>query len=188
MPGLNDDLTEDSMDGAPPSVGSDSYPASLANTPSASHSTPTTTKKIKIFSKRMVTGYIVYSGEERKNVAARNPDATFGEVSRLVGEQWRNLPTHVKTEYEDRAQRTNEETVADMARNPESNSTTNTPGGAASRHDAGDGDVVFDCCWKKCDWQGDEIGELSDHLLQEPNGHVLTTINPNGNDFFFFSR
>lgn len=176
--GMNDDLTEDSMDGAPPSVGSDSYPASAASTPMAAHgTTPTTTKKIKIFQKRMVTGYIVYSGEERKNVAARNPDATFGEVSRLVGEQWRNLPTHVKTEYEDRAQRTNEETMAEMARNPES--------GSGSAPNAADGgDVVFDCCWKKCDWQGYEIGELSDHLLQEPNGHVLTTINPNGKVLF----
>lgn len=183
--GGNDELTEDSMDGAPPSVGSDSYPASVTNTPLTSHNTPTTTKKIKIFQKRMVTGYIVYSGEERKNVAARYPDATFGEVSRLVGEQWRNLPSHIKTEYEDRAQRTNEETVAEMARNPGAD---NTPTVTTVNDGPVNGDVVFDCCWKKCDWQGDEIGELSDHLLQEPNGHVLTTINPNGINFTFYTR
>lgn len=160
------------MDGAPASVGSDSYPASASNTPSTSHNTPTTGKRIKIFSKKMVTGYIVYSGEERKNVAARNPEATFGEVSRLVGEQWRNLPTSVKTEYEDRAQRTNEETAAELARNPIIETTLAADGSM--------GVVIFECLWNKCDWVGEEIGDLADHLLQEPNGHVLTTINPNG--------
>lgn len=170
---------EDSMDGAPPSVGSDCGPASMPHTPSSSLSTPATAKKpIKIFQKRMVTGYIIYSGEVRKNVAAKNPDASFGEVSRLVGNEWRNLPSHVKSEYEERSQRINEETAAEMARN----GTDNTPsgGGAQSGDTSVQGDVIFECFWKKCDWQGEEIGELTEHLLAEPHGHVLTTINPNG--------
>ena len=183
--GVGDELTEDSMDGAPPSVGSDSCPASMPHTPSSALSTPSTVKKpIKIFQKRMVTGYIIYSGEVRKNVAAKHPDATFGEVSRLVGNDWRNLPSHVKSEYEERSQRLNEETAAEMARNGDS-----TPGGVPSG-DLPQGDVIFECFWKKCDWQGEEIGELTEHLLAEPHGHVLTTINPNGkpkkNSFFFF--
>ncbi len=87
-----DDLTEDSMDGPPPSVGSDSCPV-----PPASMQTPATTKKpVKIFQKRMVTGYIIYSGEVRKGIASKNPDASFGEVSRMVGNDWRNLPGHIK--------------------------------------------------------------------------------------------
>ena len=170
-------MTEDSMDGAPPSVGSDSYPSSAAQTPTASqHSTPLTVKKpIKIFQKRMVTGYIIYSGEVRKNFAAKHPECTFGEVSRLVGNEWRNLPSHVKSEYEERSQRVNEETAAEMARNGEGNSSS-----AAGGDGVPQGDVIFECCWKKCDWQGDDISDLSDHLLQEPSGHVITTINPNG--------
>ncbi len=175
--GAGDELTEDSMDGAPPSVGSDSCPASMPHTPSSVLSTPSTVKKpIKIFQKRMVTGYIIYSGEVRKNVAAKHPDATFGEVSRLVGNEWRNLPSHVKSEYEERSQRLNEETAAEMARN----GTDAIPSGAAPSGDALQGDVIFECFWKKCDWQGEEIGELTEHLLAEPHGHVLTTINPNG--------
>ncbi|XP_046634801.1 protein polybromo-1-like isoform X2 [Daphnia pulicaria] len=178
-----DELTEDSMDGAPPSVGSDSCPASMPHTPSSSSlNTPSVVKKpIKIFQKRMVTGYIIYSGEVRKNFAAKNPDATFGEVSRLVGNEWRNLPAHVKSEYEERSQRVNEETAAEMARN----GTDSTP--SASGTTSGDavhqGDVIFECFWKKCDWQGEEIGELTEHLLSEPHGHVLTTINPNDTEF-----
>lgn len=167
------------MDGAPPSVGSDSCPSSLPQTPSSvSLSTPSTVKKpIKIFQKRMVTGYIIYSGEVRKNFAAKNPDATFGEVSRLVGNEWRNLPAHVKSEYEERSQRINEETAAEMARN----GTDNHPAaGSASGEGVPQGDVIFECFWKKCDWQGEEISELTEHLLSEPHGHVLTTINPNG--------
>lgn len=179
--GPGDELTEDSMDGAPPSVGSDSCPASMPHTPSSSAvNTPSTVKKpIKIFQKRMVTGYIIYSGEVRKNVAAKNPDATFGEVSRLVGNEWRNLPSHVKSEYEERSQRINEETAAEMARNGTdiTPASTGAPSGDSS---VPQGDVIFECFWKKCDWQGEEIGELTEHLLAEPHGHVLTTINPNG--------
>lgn len=174
----SEDMAEDSMDGAPPSVGSDSCSASVLNTPSANaQSTPLTIKRpIKCFQKRMVTGYIIYSGEVRKNVAAKYPEATFGEVSRLVGNDWKNLPAHVKAHYEERAQLLNEETAAEMARQGEGTPTT----GGTSSDPSGQGDVIFECCWKKCDWQGDDIGELSDHLLQEPNGHVLTTTNPNG--------
>ena len=181
--GIGDDLTEDSMDGAPPSVGSDSYPSSAAQTPTASqHATPSTGKKIKIFQKRMVTGYIIYSGEMRKTVAAKHPECSFGEVSRLVGNDWRNLPASVKSEYEERSQRLNEETAAEMARNGTAEGGTPSTGAGVDGA-APQGDVIFECCWKKCDWQGDDIADLSDHLLQEPNGHVITTINPNGKSF-----
>jgi len=180
--GTGDDLTEDSMD-APPSVGSDSGPAM---TPTAlTHNTPTTVKKpIKIFQKRMVTGYILYSGEVRKSIAAKNPDATFGEVSRMVGNDWRNLPAHVKSEYEEKSQRLNEETAAEMARNGTDPSTPSavssapgTPGAVAHA------DTIFECCWQKCPWQYEDINDLTDHLLQEPNGHVLTTVNANYSEF-----
>ena len=166
---------------APPSVGSDSGPAM---TPTAlTHNTPTTVKKpIKIFQKRMVTGYILYSGEVRKSIAAKNPDATFGEVSRMVGNDWRNLPAHVKSEYEEKSQRLNEETAAEMARNGTDPSTPSavssapgTPGAVAHA------DTIFECCWQKCPWQYEDINDLTDHLLQEPNGHVLTTVNANCN-------
>ena len=181
-----DELTEDSMDGAPPSVGSDSCSASMPHTPSSSSlNTPSVVKKpIKIFQKRMVTGYIIYSGEVRKNFAAKNPDATFGEVSRLVGNEWRNLPAHVKSEYEERSQRLNEETAAEMARN--GTDSAHSASGTVSSDAVHQGDVIFECFWKKCDWQGEEIGELTEHLLSEPHGHVLTTINPNGAQIFFY--
>lgn len=75
----------------------------------------------------MVTGYIIYSGEVRKNIAAKNPDATFGEVSRMVGNEWRNLPAHMKSEYEEKSQRINEETAAEMARNGSDPASTSGP-------------------------------------------------------------
>jgi len=180
--GTGDDLTEDSMD-APPSVGSDSGPATSV-TPAASVShTPSTTKKpIKCFQKRMVTGYIIYSGEVRKSIAAKNPEATFGEVSRMVGNEWRNLPAHMKSEYEEKSQRLNEETAAEMARNggdPSSSSAPGTPSTAAGSH----ADVIYECCWQKCPWQYEDINDLTDHLLQEPNGHVQSTVNTNDSEF-----
>ena len=76
----------------------------------------------------MVTGYIIYSGEVRKNIAAKNPEATFGEVSRMVGNEWRNLPAHMKSEYEEKSQRLNEETAAELARNGTDPATPSGPG------------------------------------------------------------
>ena len=127
----------------------------------------------------MVTGYIIYSGEVRKSIAAKNPEATFGEVSRMVGNEWRNLPAHMKSEYEEKSQRLNEETAAEMARNggdPSSSSAPGTPSAAAGSH----ADVIYECCWQKCPWQYEDINDLTDHLLQEPNGHVQSTVNTNG--------
>lgn len=37
--------------------------------------------------KALVTGYILYSGEVRKQVTTGNPEKTFGEVSRIVGNE-----------------------------------------------------------------------------------------------------
>ena len=185
---MGDELTEDSMDGPPPSVGSDSCPASAvsqASQVSASASVPTTPATVKkppkIFQKKMVTGYIIYSGEVRKGIAAKAPEASFGEVSRMVGNEWRNLPAHVKADFEERAQRMNEETAAEIARTSVDGIAPGTPslGNAAASMPA-HADLIFECCWQKCDFQFEDINDLTDHLLLEPHGHVLTTVNPNG--------
>lgn len=35
--------------------------------------------------KRQISGYIVYSGEIRKSIQQENPECSFGEISRIVG-------------------------------------------------------------------------------------------------------
>ncbi|KAI5109113.1 polybromo 1, like isoform X1, partial [Silurus meridionalis] len=50
-----------------------------------------------------MSGYILFSSEMRAVIKARHPDFSFGELSRLVGTEWRNLESTKKSEYEERA-------------------------------------------------------------------------------------
>nr|XP_046239485.1 polybromo 1, like isoform X4 [Scatophagus argus] len=68
------------------------------------------TPKVKGLSKKEgakrkmnMSGYILFSSEMRAVIKARHPDYSFGELSRLVGTEWRNLEAPKKTEYEERA-------------------------------------------------------------------------------------
>jgi len=47
-----------------------------------------------------MSGYILFSSEVRSIIKARHPDFSFGELSRLVGTEWRNLEATKKVEYE----------------------------------------------------------------------------------------
>uniref|UniRef100_A0A8C9SLA7 Protein polybromo-1 n=1 Tax=Scleropages formosus TaxID=113540 RepID=A0A8C9SLA7_SCLFO len=53
-------------------------------------------------SKRKInmSGYILFSSEMRAVIKAQHPDFSFGELSRLVGTEWRNLEANKKAEYE----------------------------------------------------------------------------------------
>ncbi|XP_070815736.1 polybromo 1, like isoform X5 [Chaetodon trifascialis] len=68
------------------------------------------TPKVKGLSKKEgakrkmnMSGYILFSSEMRAVIKARHPDFSFGELSRLVGTEWRNLEGPKKAEYEERA-------------------------------------------------------------------------------------
>ncbi|KAM7006553.1 polybromo 1, like isoform 2-T2 [Tautogolabrus adspersus] len=68
------------------------------------------TPKVKGLSKKEgakrkmnMSGYILFSSEMRAVIKARHPDYSFGELSRLVGTEWRNLEASKKVEYEERA-------------------------------------------------------------------------------------
>ncbi|KAM5148765.1 protein polybromo-1 isoform 4-T4 [Mantella aurantiaca] len=50
-----------------------------------------------------MSGYILFSSEMRAVIKARHPDFSFGELSRLVGTEWRNLEATKKADYEERA-------------------------------------------------------------------------------------
>ncbi|XP_016107391.1 protein polybromo-1-like [Sinocyclocheilus grahami] len=69
-----------------------------------------TPKSIKGLSKKEgakrkinMSGYILFSSEMRAVIKAQHPDFSFGELSRLVGTEWRNLEATKKAEYEERA-------------------------------------------------------------------------------------
>lgn len=88
MPKLEpaDTMTEDSMDGGPPSVSSSDM-GDRSLTISTVISTPSSSRKKNPHHKKLVTGYILYTSDVRKAVVQNNPDRSFGEVSRIVGNE-----------------------------------------------------------------------------------------------------
>lgn len=159
LPKVADVEMEDSNDGGAPSIGSnESFPLQ------------TSTAKKKPM-RRLVTGYILFSGDVRKNIIAKNPDATFGDISRLVGTEWRGLPQTQKTDYEERAQKMNDgqtgqNTVAHQSLN---DTMVMSPSGAGETVSE---DTVHICQWDKCDFQFEDQQDILEHVLGEPNGHV----------------
>nr|CAB3264682.1 protein polybromo-1 [Phallusia mammillata] len=49
------------------------------------------------------TGYILFASHCHPRVRAENPDMAFGEISKIVGEEWRGLEEDKKREYEEKA-------------------------------------------------------------------------------------
>lgn len=118
-------MTEDSMDtdiGSADGFGhtSSPIPTTILSTPIAS------TKKPAAFTggksgKKVITGYILYSSEVRKAKVLENPDCKFGDISRMIGDEWRALPQNERRQWEDRASAINEQNASkyaeDMANN-----------------------------------------------------------------------
>ncbi|GFG36133.1 hypothetical protein Cfor_02751 [Coptotermes formosanus] len=178
LPKMEPDMLqlEDSLDGGPPSVGSGDTAPPVAVT------TPVSSKK-KTPGKKLVTGYILYSSDVRRSVAANHPDSSFGEISRIVGNEWRNLPAQEKQCWEEKAAKVNEESAAKYALEEaaiaSASPNTVTPTSAKPSmnlsncsQEQGVDNVVYECCWDNCDWQFEDLTDCIDHCIQEPNGHV----------------
>ncbi|XP_076040518.1 protein polybromo isoform X4 [Oratosquilla oratoria] len=186
---------EDSMDGPPPSVASvDS--GVMGGTPKALKKMPSGKQFQQMTGKKQMTGYILFSAEIRKSITLKNPNANFGEISRLVGIEWKCLPEPKRKVFEDRAHQMNLES-AERALNgtgPESpqtpSTTTSTSKGCSDHSKASyitphgtssstqelplpnNPDTVFECMWESCDFQFEDLADLSDHLMAEGTGHI----------------
>lgn len=136
-------------------------------------------------SKRVVTGYLLFSSEIRKSIVQSNPDRSFGDISRLVGNEWRNLQGPQKADYEERALRLSSEDTGDssLPQSPASSAhgegsrdgvppPGGRPGGPAPGDFATLSTTVYECLWDGCDAQFDCQQDLVDHLAQDPNGQV----------------
>ncbi|XP_075864488.1 protein polybromo-1 isoform X5 [Microcebus murinus] len=106
-------------------------------TPPQVKSTPKSAKgsSKKEGSKRKInmSGYILFSSEMRAVIKAQHPDYSFGELSRLVGTEWRNLETAKKAEYEERAAKVAEQQERERAaqqQQPSASPRAGTPVGA----------------------------------------------------------
>ncbi|XP_046833139.1 protein polybromo-1 isoform X2 [Vespa velutina] len=155
--GVGVGVGEDSMDaGGPPSVGSTEAQPVLSNI-----QTPVSSKK-KTAGKKLVTGYILYSSKMRTQITQNNPESSFGEISRIVGNEWRKLPAGEKQAWEERAIKMNED-------GGQLKGSSITVGSNALQ------DVVYECCWDNCDWQFEDMTDCIDHCIAEQNGHVQSS-------------
>merc|ERR1712098_434460 len=106
---------EDSMD-APPSVGSSVETAPVVvpptPTPATPPSTPSTGKK---GSKRMKTGYQVFSSELWNKVKAERGYDSFTEIIREIAQMWRTMSDSEKSVWEEKCKKMNKEAAARMA-------------------------------------------------------------------------
>ncbi|XP_040015552.1 polybromo 1, like isoform X3 [Xiphias gladius] len=95
------------------------------------------TPKVKGLSKKEgakrkinMSGYILFSSEMRAVIKARHPDFSFGELSRLVGTEWRNLEASKKAEYEERAAKIVEQQERERPPQKQASPRAGTPVGA----------------------------------------------------------
>lgn len=165
-------VLEDSLDGGPPSVNSDiatSSPApSVSSTPLSSKIKPPKANKSKV-----LTGYILYSCEVRKGICQSNPDSTFGDISRMVGSEWKNLPASVRQSWEDKAIKMNEENAA---KHFEDQLNYRPPTPVENQ--------VFECMWDKCDYQFEDAADCMEHCILEEGCHITKAF-PQGSDSDF---
>lgn len=139
----------------------------VVNTPPPPTSTPSSTKKKGL--KRLVTGYIIFASEIRRSVVEANPECSFGDISRIIGTQWKVLSPEQKNEYEQRAAKQNqgvkEQAAAERAL-MESMPQSPAVNQYSEFH-------LYECHWEnKCDFQFEDSSDLLEHLTLEPNGHV----------------
>ena len=80
--------------------------------PDDSDSSPAKGKKGKAKSKKdpnapkkATTSFLAYSNEIRPKVKAEHPDASFGELGKMIGEMFRKLTPEEKEKYEQIAQK-----------------------------------------------------------------------------------
>ncbi|WWD21874.1 non-histone chromosomal protein 6 [Kwoniella shandongensis] len=54
--------------------------------------------------KRALSAYMFFVQDYRERIKAENPDATFGDVGKLLGIKWKEMNAAEKKPYEDKAQ------------------------------------------------------------------------------------
>ncbi|KAL3234946.1 hypothetical protein RNJ44_02734 [Nakaseomyces bracarensis] len=54
--------------------------------------------------KRALSAYMFFANENRDIVRSENPDVTFGQIGRLLGERWKALTAEDKQPYEAKAE------------------------------------------------------------------------------------
>uniref|UniRef100_A0A7E4ZZ93 Bromo domain-containing protein n=1 Tax=Panagrellus redivivus TaxID=6233 RepID=A0A7E4ZZ93_PANRE len=111
------------------------------------------------------SGYILFSAEVRKRVMSENPEAGFGEISRIVGVEWKKLTDEQKRQYEVRATFIANERAKNDLLTPSSK--VLQPGQVR----------VFSCKWQNahsnCDYQFDSNDGLYEHIKTAHTSQIV---------------
>lgn len=155
---------EDSLDGASQSIGSDLASTSSPVPSAAAALTPVAVSNKKTKQKGVVTGFILYSSVVRKSVVQNNPECSFGDISRIVGNEWRSLPAADKQHWEEKARKVTAEAIEGReCSSPAPLNHTNEPLP----------NQVYECSWNDCDHQFEDLTDCLDHCFAENTGHVV---------------
>ncbi|XP_077995606.1 protein polybromo-1-like [Glandiceps talaboti] len=118
--------------------------------------------------KRTASGYILFASEIRSQLKHQYPDYSFGELSRVIGTEWKNLEPKQKAAYEERAAL--QAAAKEEAARNEAYLTPESPANQAQGPPPGTM-VVYECGWSDCDFQFEDIQDLTNHIL-ENSGHL----------------
>lgn len=108
------------------------------------------------------SGYILFSAEIRKRIMHENPDAGFGEVSKIVGIEWKKLSEEQKKQYDVRA----EIVAAERAK-------IDAAKLAQERVLSPGQQRIYQCRWANCDSQFDQENGLFEHIVQHHTSHII---------------
>ncbi|KAK2733211.1 Non-histone chromosomal protein 6 [Myotisia sp. PD_48] len=53
--------------------------------------------------KRGLSAYMFFANDQRESVREENPDITFGQVGKVLGERWKGLDSKGRIPYEEKA-------------------------------------------------------------------------------------
>jgi len=53
--------------------------------------------------KQALSAYFIFSQKIREQVKAQNPEANFGDIGRIIGQRWKDLPENDRKVYQDLA-------------------------------------------------------------------------------------
>nr|CDJ80411.1 Bromodomain and Bromo adjacent region and High mobility group and Zinc finger domain containing protein [Haemonchus contortus] len=108
------------------------------------------------------SGYILFSAEIRKRIMHENPDSGFGEVSKIVGIEWKKLSDDQKRQYEVRAEYIASERAKQEAAR------------AATEKTLQPGQIrIYQCKWINCDSQFDSENGLYEHIVQHHTSQII---------------
>eukprot|EP00898_Chlorokybus_atmophyticus_P008929 jgi/Chlat1/9037/Chrsp94S08306 len=65
--------------------------------------------------KRPLAPYMFFCKDRREDIKAENPDVSFGEIGKILGQEWSSMSDKEKRPYVQKAEKDKERYTAEMA-------------------------------------------------------------------------